>query len=140
MKNKPTGKKLLYKIALFSILLLLLNGVPHLVFSQDVPPRGPNKLPVPSPGYSPPDETIRVRTLEYVSPPFFGPFFPPDFVSPLDKTTPAAFSYKLTPEQIKKIVGNDKVLGKDAQGHQLYMNSKGETYYLLDNGTEVILK
>jgi hypothetical protein len=137
MKHQSIGKKLLKKTGLFSILLLLLSGIPNLSFSQNI------NYPLP-PAQKLQDAPIehKIEPVEQNKHYIPSQMFPPDIVSPQDKIKdeqqPA--SQKLTSEQIKKIVGNDKVLGKDAQGHQLYQNSKGETYYLLDNGAQVILK
>jgi hypothetical protein len=47
---------------------------------------------------------------------------------------------KLTQDQIKKIVGNDKSAGTDAVGHDLYMDSQGRKYYVSDDGTKVYVK
>ena len=47
---------------------------------------------------------------------------------------------KITPDQIKKIVGNDKPAGKDAMGHDLYQDASGRKYYVSDEGKKVYVK
>ena len=69
-------------------------------------------------------------------------------VSPMD-TTGKSGNYtkevtpsksKLTQDQVKKIVGNDKPAGKDSMGHDLYQDMQGRKYYLADDGTKVYVK
>ena len=95
MKHQSKLKPPLNKIAIFSILLLLLNGFPYLTFSQDVNP------------------SIRVRQLKPKPLEQHGRLspqsFPPDFIGPQNKakenkqldTTTNLKKIKTTPQKLK---------------------------------------